>query len=128
MVVVQDDSDLGDSIRAPSNSSTGGTPLRRASTPIIVSPPGSRDPTPQAGSYEDLSYRPRSNPRTRTPMRYESPLNANAFRETSPSSQNRREGQRISVRPMAGAAVGTSLLTRRVSTMQQGRVLLMLTI
>jgi hypothetical protein len=41
-------------------------------------------------------------------MRYESPLNADAFRRTSVE-----EGQRI--RPLAGSAVGTTAATGRVS-------------
>lgn len=63
--------------------------------------------------------RPRSNPRSRTPMRYESPIEANAFRireeDEEPSRRQadtatmggRVEGQRITIRPMAGHAVGT---------------------
>jgi hypothetical protein len=70
--------------------------------------------------------RPRSNPRSRTPMRYESPLQADAFRileedserpeRVSPSRETpRMEGRRITIRPMAGRAVGTIAPTIEVS-------------
>ena len=63
--------------------------------------------------------RPRSNPRNRTPMRYESPLNADAFRnideEPTTANRTRMEGQRITIRPLAGMAVGTTVATGRVS-------------
>ena len=117
-VLHDDDNDIGEGIIPPSNRSTGGTPLRRSS-PALLHPsrPGSasrgttntsnpRDGLLRRLSYEDLRDRPSSNPRTRTPMRYESPLNPNAFRN---------EGQRVTVRPLAGAAVGTALVSRRVS-------------
>ena len=82
--------------------------------------------TPQARvTYESLARRPRSNPRTRTPMRYESPLNPNAFRREQPSPE-RREGLRITVRPLAGAGVGTVLGGRRVSRHLVEESLLML--
>lgn len=76
---------------------------------------GDGESTSQARiTYESLARRPRSNQRTRTPMRYESPLNPDAFRRDQPSPE-RREGLRITVRPLAGAAVGTTLGGRRVS-------------
>jgi hypothetical protein len=71
--------------------------------------------------------RPRSNPRSRTPMRYESPLQADAFRirededaegpeQVSASRETpRMEGRRIAIRPMAGRAVGTMAPTTEVS-------------
>ena len=120
-VLQDDDNDIGEGMMMPpSNRSTGGTPLRRSS-PALLHPsrPGSatrsttanvsnpRDGLLRRLSYEELRDRPSSNPRTRTPMRYESPLNPNAFRT---------EGQRVTVRPLAGAAVGTTLVSRRVST------------
>ena len=93
--------------------------------PVLVS---SRESTPtmeRVLSYESLSTRPRSNPRTRTPMRYESPLNSDAFRTLTideeaagaarSGSRGRVEGRRVTVRPLAGAAVGTVLAPRRVS-------------
>jgi hypothetical protein len=86
---------------------------------------GSRESTPQQRrttiTYDSLMERPRSNPRTRTPMRYESPLSATAFRRGDPedvSPPPRREGQRVTVRPLvAGVSVG-SIPVRRVSTRQ----------
>ena len=83
-------------------------------------------------SYDELA-RDGSNPRTRTPMRYESPsnttnvnVNANAnaplLRPATDRSstaiaaqRTTMEGQRVTVRPLAGAAVGTTLAPRRVS-------------
>jgi hypothetical protein len=43
-------------------------------------------------------------------MRYESPLNADAFRRESLEDEEspRRESQRVTVRPLAGAVVGTT--------------------
>jgi hypothetical protein len=87
---------------------------------LVAAPPlaqltGDGESTPHARvTYESLARRPRSNPRTRTPMRYESPLNPDAFRRDQPSPE-RREGLRITVRPLAGAAVGMTLGGRRVS-------------
>ena len=92
--------------------------MRRSST----SPHTSRTTT--GGSPLRLTNRPRSNPRTRTPMRYESPIEANTFNrinireedetevETAAggaetTGQPRMEGRRITIRPMAGRAVGT---------------------
>jgi hypothetical protein len=66
--------------------------------------------------YEDVANRPRSNPRTRTPMRFESPMEHDAFRRTtsSDSAENggehsapQNEARRITIRPMAGSAVGS---------------------
>ena len=68
----------------------------------------SRDNTPNPINVENLLSRPRSNPRTRTPMRYESPLESDAFRIERPSPVvTNNEAQRISIRPLAGSAVGT---------------------
>jgi CRISPR/Cas system-associated endoribonuclease Cas2 len=51
-------------------------------------------------------HRPRSNPRSRTPMRFESPLAPDSFREPSPSPE-RPETRRVTIRPFAGHAIGT---------------------
>ncbi len=77
----------------------------------------SRDNTPNPITIEDLLHRPRSNPRTRTPMRYESPLESDAFRMERPTTDHdnivnininyNNEARQISIRPLAGAAVGT---------------------
>jgi hypothetical protein len=67
----------------------------------------SRDNTPNPINIDDLLSRPRSNPRTRTPMRYESPLESNAFRLERGNIDN-TEARRISIRPLAGTAVGTA--------------------
>lgn len=120
------------------NSTGRRTPLRRPS-PSLIQPPrpgsASRNATttsnPRDGilrrlSYDDLT-RDGSNPRTRTPLRYESPLNPpdrNATTATSTTAaavvavaplRTTREGQRVTVRPLAGAAVGTTVGPRRVS-------------
>mmetsp|Transcript_1258 Transcript_1258/g.1916 ORF Transcript_1258/g.1916 Transcript_1258/m.1916 type:complete len:370 (-) Transcript_1258:2028-3137(-) len=100
--IVSDDEDLDAQAVAPLNRSPGGGLLRRAS-PLVTN-----RGTDRQVYYEDLARRPRSNPRSRTPMRFESPLNANSFREVSPPAE-RREGQRISIRPLAGSAIGTSI-------------------
>jgi hypothetical protein len=61
-------------------------------------------------TYEDLISRPRSNPRSRTPMRYESPLQHGAFRaneaEEVPPQQDTFQPRAISIRPGAGLGVG----------------------
>jgi hypothetical protein len=79
----------------------------------------SRESTPVRVSMDSLSRRPRSNPRVRTPMRYESPLDPDEFRRESlepeePSAPIANEGRRITIRPLAGNAVGAAPV-RRVS-------------
>jgi hypothetical protein len=79
----------------------------------------SRESTPVRVSIDSLSRRPRSNPRVRTPMRYESPLDPDEFRRESLESEESsappaNEGRRITIRPLAGSAVGTAPV-RRVS-------------
>jgi hypothetical protein len=100
----------------------GNDESRRGGSPY-VSPalrPSSRESTPNRHrvTIASLTRRPRSNPRTRTPMRYESPLDPEAFRRGEHSPQ-RIEAQRITVRPLAGAPVGSSLGARRVSRVLQ---------
>lgn len=59
--------------------------------------------------------RPRSNPRSRTPMRYESPLTNEFQRAVIEDEEDRtnvlarHEARRITIRPLAGTAVGTSV-------------------
>ena len=65
------------------------------------------DGTPIRYTREELFRRPRSNPRSRTPMRYESPLEDNAFTR-QPPQQPQQQPQRITIRPGAGSAVGAS--------------------
>jgi hypothetical protein len=113
------------------------TPLRRPS-PSLVQPlrPGSasrsattasnpRDGILRRLSYDDLT-RDGSNPRTRTPLRYESPLNPTDRNAAATSAaaaavavplRTTMEGQRVTVRPLAGAAVGTTIGPRRVSAL-----------
>lgn len=88
-------------------------------------------PSPLRVAIEALANRPRSNPRNRTPRRYESPLNPDEFRRVSVSDDNDDvpasgstlppvEDQalpsggprRITIRPLTGAAVGTTASTR----------------
>jgi hypothetical protein len=90
--------------------------LMRHSSPLIsIQTTGVRVTSPLAERNSSPSplhlSRPRSNPRNRTPMRYESPLNADAFLPTN------NEGRRITIRPMtAGRAVGTTMAAPRVSS------------
>lgn len=100
----------GDSVRH-------GSPYISPALRSSLASPSSRESTPthrHRVTVESLLRRPRSNPRTRTPMRYESPINPAAFHRDE-ASPERREGQRITVRPLAGAPVGTTIGARRVS-------------
>lgn len=114
---VDDDDDY---VVVPPPISRGDTPVsQRRPTIAEGTGPSSRESTPiqRVVSYESLATRPRSNPRSRTPMRYESPLNADAFHRSAienEEAETRPEGRRVTVRPLAGAAVGTALFTRRV--------------
>jgi hypothetical protein len=87
-----------------SSSLNKGNPTRTLR--ITASEKSSRDNTPTPMYVEELTNRPRSNPRARTPMRYESPLQNDAFRASSPSPVH-EESRRVTVRPLAGMAVGT---------------------
>eukprot|EP00546_Thalassionema_frauenfeldii_P007471 CAMPEP_0178914608 /NCGR_PEP_ID=MMETSP0786-20121207/11527_1 /TAXON_ID=186022 /ORGANISM="Thalassionema frauenfeldii, Strain CCMP 1798" /LENGTH=92 /DNA_ID=CAMNT_0020587549 /DNA_START=180 /DNA_END=458 /DNA_ORIENTATION=+ len=82
--IVSDDEDLDAHAVPPLNRSPGSALLRRASP--LVSPASQRFSDRQA-QYDDFARRSRSNQRSRTPMRFESPLNANAFREVSPPAE-----------------------------------------
>ena len=86
---------------------------RRRGTPTAATVQRRRNRQHQV-TYEDLISRPRSNPRSRTPMRYESPLDHGAFHgdrantnddNDSPPQQN-HEARTISIRPTAGLGVG----------------------
>jgi len=73
----------------------------------------SRENTPLRVTIESLSSRPRSNPRTRTPLRYESPVDPDEFRSLhSDNDTPVHEAQRITIRPLAGSAIGTVVTTR----------------
>jgi hypothetical protein len=85
---------------------SGGSPTRTLR--ITASEQSSRDNTPTPITLEDLSRRPRSNPRSRAPMRYESPLNSDALRAVSPSPVH-EEPRRNTVRPMADARVASGI-------------------
>jgi hypothetical protein len=125
------DSPLGARPRAigPIDTSSIAAALKRASSlntgfptrtlRITVSEQSSRDNTPNPITIEDLVNRPRSNPRLRTPMRYESPLESDAFRIIPPSVV-REESTRITIRPSAGAAVGS--IARRPANHESGVV------
>ena len=92
-------------------STTGDTPIRRAS-PSLISPSGSG--RPGSASRGGSAGRQQRNQHNRTPNRFESPLGAGAsFRREAAASN---EGQRVTVRPLAGAAVGSTIVSRRVST------------
>jgi hypothetical protein len=86
-------------------------------------------PSPLRAAIVSLSNRPRSNPRNRTPRRYESPLNPDEFRRVSLADDENVASEptlppvedqplpgggprRITIRPMAGSAVGTMVSTR----------------
>ena len=87
---------------------------RRRGTPTAATAQRRRNRQHQV-TYEDLVSRPRSNPRSRTPMRYESPLDHGAFHgdrannnnndNNNPPRQN-HEARTISIRPSAGLGVG----------------------
>lgn len=91
--------------------------LMRHSSPILHSSTGRAVASPLAERNSSPSplrlNRPRSNPRTRTPMRAE-------------EDQDEQEGpRRITIRPMAGAAVGTDMAssyTARHNRLDQLRV------
>ena len=55
------------------------SPRRRRGTPTAAQHRRRQQSQSQIITYEDLRNRPRSNPRSRTPMRHESPLNHDAF-------------------------------------------------
>jgi hypothetical protein len=90
---------------------------------ITESERSSRDntPNPLMITIDDLVNRPRSNPRTRTPMRYESPLEVDAFRSERRSTPQDVESRRISIRPLAGASVGTLPRATRIDENCKGR-------
>jgi hypothetical protein len=84
---------------------------RRRVTPTSAS--RRRQSSSHRVTYEDLIRRPRSNPRSRTPMRYESPLEHGAFLSRAgdeagevPQQQDDFQPRVISIRPGAGLAVG----------------------
>jgi hypothetical protein len=92
--------------------------LMRHSSPIVregqavASPLAERNTSPSTLRM----HRPRSNPRNRTPMRFESPLQSYRIREgENEGGAVEHEARRITIRPMAGSAVGTAVLTARVS-------------
>jgi len=99
------------------SSSNLGSPTRT----LRITAHEQRSHTPPTSSLtqDELARRPRSNPRSRTPMRYESPLEADAFRLGSTSSsgppeegedaqQQQPVSHRITIRStLAGSAVGT---------------------
>jgi hypothetical protein len=113
VVTPVDTASLADALNR-SSSLNAGFPTRTLRITMVEQQ--SRDNTPTPLSIEDLTRRPRSNPRSRTPMRYESPLESDAFRLSSPTFAS-EDSRRINIRPMAGAAVGT--VARRI-TAQEG--------
>lgn len=109
--LLEDDDDGLDVAIATPRRSTGDTPIGRRASPLIrnITDLSARELTPLRLSFDALSRRPRSNPRTRTPMRFESPLNANAFHreDASPETPNRGH-HHLSVGPLAGTTTGTT--------------------
>jgi hypothetical protein len=92
--------------------------LMRHSSPVVragqevTSPLSERNTSPSTLRM----HRPRSNPRNRTPMRFESPLQSYRIREGENEGEAvAHEARRITIRPMAGSAVGNTVLTARVS-------------
>ncbi|EEC51769.1 predicted protein [Phaeodactylum tricornutum CCAP 1055/1] len=70
----------------------------------------SRTTSPALRLERLLTQRPRSNPRTRTPLRYESPLDPSALRRESLTPdpvESVHESRRLTIRPLAGSHVGT---------------------
>lgn len=100
---------------------------RRRVTPTTRRRSSNQQQNQQQYTYEELANRPRSNPRERTPMRFESPLHEHAFRpemvreneaETHAditTNNTVNEARRVTIRPMAGSAVGTVAPAGRVS-------------
>lgn len=92
----------------------------RHSSPIDR--PSTNQPSPltvrnSSPSLISLS-RPRSNPRNRTPMRFESPLGSDAYQIPEGEEETARitnEGRRITILPMTGSSRGTSIANFRVS-------------
>ena len=113
LFLLEDDDDGLDVAIAHPRRSTGDTPVGRRASPLIrnTTDSNARELTPLRLSLEALSRRPRSNPRTRTPMRFESPLNSNAFRRdnSSPESPHRRRHQPF-VGPLGSTSRTTSTL------------------
>lgn len=95
--------------------------LMRHSSPIdrLNHPNGNPSPISVRNSSPSLMglSRPRSNPRNRTPMRYESPLPTPTYipeeEEVQEGHAATTEGRRITILPMAGSARGTSIANFR---------------
>lgn len=94
--------------------------LMRHSSPIVR---GGQEVTSPLAQRRTLTpsplrmHRPRSNPRTRTPMRFESPLQQLRIDEANEGVVvEEHEARRITIRPMAGAAVGTAVNMRMAGT------------
>lgn len=83
--------------------------LMRHSSPFTTREGAVTSPLTERNISPSLA-RPRSNPRNRTPMRYTSPLHSEAFRIPEEDPPMGRGG--ITIRPMAGRAVGTSTRAR----------------
>jgi len=108
---------LGQVVRVVSPTTPAAVPRAHAEE-SVPSPRRRGTPTAAAASrrqqhshrvtYEDLASRPRSNPRSRTPMRYESPLEHSAFRHGNHDNNEDAgsEARAISIRPTAGLGVG----------------------
>lgn len=97
---------LEDALRRSSSSLNTGHPTRTlhitASEQSLLR--DNATPTSMIISAEELSSRPRSNPRSRTPMRFESPLNNDAFRRRAVSpSPVPEEPPRVTIRPLAAS-------------------------
>ena len=94
--------------------------LMRHSSPLVMtagrtnvaSPLGERNGSPSPLRLN----RPRSNPRNRTPNRANEEEPERVERRVA-ERQETMEGRRITIRPMAGAAVGTNIAGTRVSWM-----------
>jgi hypothetical protein len=99
-----------------SSSLNSGFPTRTIR--ITASEQTSRDNTPNPITVEDLINRPRSNPRLRTPMRYESPLESDAFRLRR-SSIAPEESSRLIIQPQASANVDTMSRRKTIHDIDQ---------
>jgi len=82
-------------------------PRRRGTPTAAAAASATRRRSRHQVTYESLISRPRSNPRSRTPMRYESPLEHAAFREREDPQDDTFQARTTSIRPTAGMAVGT---------------------
>ena len=111
-------SDLAATATAASATDNSMDLLMRHSSPLVMTVGRTNVASPLSernGSPSPLRLnRPRSNPRNRTPNRANEEEPERVERRVS-QRQESMEGRRITIRPMAGAPVGTNMAGARVS-------------